>query len=134
MIRMTASQRKPDDAGAQFARRRRKAGLSSASSSIKLCGKLWGFSRVVETARVDWIKCAGRGIGAIGPVFLSPPTETDRSEPLHQGDMTRLRTTVVAFLALGRPNFVPRRQRQFVDAGHARSTAHAFGSRRHGGP
>src|SRR5713101_6856520 len=84
-----APQRKPDDAGAQFARRRRKAGLSRASSSIKLCGKLWGYSRVVET--LEWrLESRGSSVRDAALAPLGSSSSAIRPRPIEASRCIRV--------------------------------------------
>ena len=56
------------------------------------------------------------------------PAKANGGQPLHQRHAPLFGVIVVEFTAL-RPNFVLRRQRQFVDSRHARGTRVAFRSR-----
>ena len=60
---------------------------------------------------------------------LRSPAKANRSQPLHQRHAPLFGMIVVEFTTL-RPNFVLRRQRQFIDSRHARGTRVAFRRRR----
>ncbi len=76
---------------------------------------------------VQAVRCAASAVldGVSSSAFRPKP---DRSESLHERHAALFGMIVVELAAL-RPNLVLRRQRQFVDARHARCTRHAFGCR-----
>ena len=95
--------------------------------------------RAQSAARTAASAVRVRGAGG-GSLCLAAPAEADRGQPLHQRHAALLRM-IVAELAALRLDLVLRRQRQLVDARHARRARHArsgaggmkvFGSRRLG--